>query len=135
MRIAFWIAFSAWLLPACLSVSGSNDADTEHIDSGTDTDTDTGMDADTDSDTDSDIDTDSDTDTSTVDDKYQWHTFYGNVSMDVGDSLAADMNGNIYVTGYSWASWDGPDGQSPLNPHSGYFDIFVLKLDANGTYQ
>ena len=49
---------------------------------------------------------------------------------DYGFSIAVDTNGNVYVTGYSYATWG-----SPLNPHSGSSDIVVLKLDSSGTYQ
>ncbi|MDD5307487.1 MAG: SBBP repeat-containing protein [Deltaproteobacteria bacterium] len=69
---------------------------------------------------------------------YEWHTFYGSVGDDSGLSLAVDGNGNLYVKGYSEASWNGPSGESPLNifsDSSGYFDIFVLKLSSSGAYK
>jgi hypothetical protein len=69
---------------------------------------------------------------------YQWHTFYGSGKGDCGHSLAIDGSGNIHVTGYSDARWNGPSGESPLHPFSGsngYTDIFVLKLDSNGAYR
>ena len=65
---------------------------------------------------------------------YQWHTFYGSSSSnDSGSSITLDVSGNVYVTGYSYATWG-----SPLHAFSssvGTIDIFVLKLDSNGTYQ
>jgi len=61
---------------------------------------------------------------------YQWHTFYGSSSYDYGNSITLDAIGNAYVTGYSEATWG-----SPLNPHSGYYDIIVLKLNNTGAYQ
>ena len=65
-----------------------------------------------------------------IDPIYQWNTFYGSGNQDYGFSIAVDTNGNVYVTGYSYATWG-----SPLNPHSGNSDIVVLKLDTSGTYQ
>jgi hypothetical protein len=68
---------------------------------------------------------------------YLWHTFYGSSGNQVYStpSLAIDGSGNLYISGTSYASWNGPDGQSPLNIHSEDDDIFVLKLDSNGAYQ
>ena len=61
---------------------------------------------------------------------YQWHTFYGSGSYDWSYGIAVDTNGNVYVTGYSYATWG-----SPINPHSGDWDIVVVKLDSSGAYQ
>jgi hypothetical protein len=66
---------------------------------------------------------------------YQWHTFYGSADWDEGYGIAVDGSGNVYVTGESFSPWNSPSGQSPLHPHSGMYDIVVLKLDTNGTYQ
>ncbi len=71
----------------------------------------------------------------TIDPTYAWHTFYGSSSSEEGDSIATDGNGNLYVTGRSDGTWNGPAGQAPLHAHSGDVDIFVLKLDSGGTYQ
>jgi hypothetical protein len=65
---------------------------------------------------------------------YQWHAFFGIGG--IGFSLAIDGFGNLFVAGKSGASWVGPDGQSPLNAHSGSGDnIVVLKLDPSGAYK
>ncbi len=61
---------------------------------------------------------------------YQWHTFYGSGTGDGGRGIALDGNGNVYVTGFSNATWG-----SPLHAHSGDEDTFVLKLDNSGAYQ
>ena len=66
---------------------------------------------------------------------YQWHTFYGSSGYDEGNGIAVDGSGNLYVTGYSDATWNGPDGQSPLHAYSGSEEIFVLKLNSSGAYQ
>jgi hypothetical protein len=69
---------------------------------------------------------------------YLWHTFYGSLSADTSTSIAVDGDGNLYIAGWSWSSWDGPNGESPLHAHSGeagLTDLFVLKLDSTGTYQ
>jgi hypothetical protein len=60
----------------------------------------------------------------------QWHTFLGSSSIDYGMGIAADMLGNIYVTGRSSASWG-----SPLNSYSGDWDITILKLNNSGVLQ
>jgi hypothetical protein len=68
---------------------------------------------------------------------YQWHTFYGAAgagSNDLAQSIAVNIGGNVYVTGYSYATWDGPGPTPPLNPLNGSNNIFVLKLNTGGAY-
>jgi hypothetical protein len=69
----------------------------------------------------------------TIDPTYAWHTFYDTPTTSTyGDyspgPLAVDSSGNVYVTGYSDATWNGPAGQDPLHAYSGGDDIFVPKL-------
>jgi hypothetical protein len=69
---------------------------------------------------------------------YQWHTFYGSSSADIGRGIAVDGIGGIYIVGYSLYTWNGSSGQLPLHPHnedSENFDITVLKLNTSGVYQ
>jgi hypothetical protein len=66
---------------------------------------------------------------------YLWHTFFGSSGDDEGFAIATDADGGVYITGWSAASWDGPQGQLPLHAYSGSYELFVLKLDAAGTYQ
>jgi hypothetical protein len=61
---------------------------------------------------------------------YQWHTFYGSSSIDSGYGIAVDGSGNVYVIGDSDATWG-----TPITPHSGAYDIVVLKLNSSGTLQ
>ena len=60
----------------------------------------------------------------------QWHTFHGSTSIDYGYGIAIDGSGNIYVTGYSQATWG-----SPLHAYSGSADITALKLNNSGILQ
>jgi len=65
----------------------------------------------------------------------QWHTFMGTFDDFFGDlaaGLVADMSGNVYVTGYSDATWG-----TPLNAHAGtdFYDAFIAKLNSSGVRQ
>jgi uncharacterized repeat protein (TIGR01451 family) len=71
----------------------------------------------------------------TIDPGYAWHTFYGSSSTDAGFDIALDASGNVYITGVSYATWDGPGGTAPLHAFSGNSNIVVIKLDNSGTYQ
>jgi hypothetical protein len=66
---------------------------------------------------------------------YQWHTFYGRPWGDYGSGIAVAGDGSVYITGHSDTIWLGDGGAAPLHPHSGYVDLFVLKLDSEGAYQ
>ena len=56
-----------------------------------------------------------------------WNTFLGGSSYDEGDDIILDGNGNVYITGYSDASWG-----NPIHPFSTTPDAFVAKLDSGG---
>ncbi len=46
-----------------------------------------------------------------------------------------DSSSNVYVAGYSYATWNGPSSEAPLHAHSTGYDIAVLKLNSAGAYQ
>jgi hypothetical protein len=66
---------------------------------------------------------------------YQWHTFHGSGDFDLGGRLAVLQDGRVYVTGLSSVSWKGDGGIESLHAHSGFTDIFAMKLDSQGAYQ
>ncbi len=66
---------------------------------------------------------------------YQWHTFYGNNVFNEGSGIICDSSNNVYVSGASSGTWNGPAAAAPLNAHAGNRDIFVLKLNSAGAYQ
>jgi hypothetical protein len=53
----------------------------------------------------------------------QWHTFLGGSGWDFGYDIVTDGSGNIYVTGYSTATWG-----NPVNPFAGRDDALVARL-------
>ncbi|MBP1776563.1 MAG: beta-propeller repeat protein [candidate division NC10 bacterium] len=57
----------------------------------------------------------------------KWHTFLGSLSDDAQPHIAVDRSGNVYLAGWSEATWG-----NPINPHSGDRDAFVAKLNRNG---
>jgi hypothetical protein len=64
-----------------------------------------------------------------IDPTLTWSTFIGGASgTDWVNAMAVDTSGNIYVAGYSSATWG-----SPLRPFSGLNDAFVAKLNNSGT--
>ena len=56
-----------------------------------------------------------------------WNTFLGGTSTDAASDVAADTAGNVYVIGWSLASWG-----DPLSPHMGNLDAFVARLTPAG---
>ena len=69
---------------------------------------------------------------------YQWHTFFGGSSDCYGFDMTSDATGNLYITGFSDDTWNGPApaSQAPINAYSGSGrDGFALKLNSSGAYQ
>ena len=57
-----------------------------------------------------------------------WNTFLGGSGTDIGASIAVDGSGNVYVAGWSGATWG-----SPVRAHYGSGDdAYAAKLDNNG---
>ncbi len=59
-----------------------------------------------------------------------WNTFLGSAGQNGSFGVAVDAAGNSYVTGESPATWG-----TPLRPFSGGTDVFVAKLDPDGTLE
>ncbi|MCK9459029.1 MAG: hypothetical protein M0R80_05265 [Proteobacteria bacterium] len=71
---------------------------------------------------------------------YLWHTFYGSDATPIGDygyGIAVGSADEIYVTGGSATTWNGPSGEAPLHAQSGgtFGDAVVVKLNSFGDYQ
>jgi hypothetical protein len=58
----------------------------------------------------------------------QWHTFLGGSNTDVGDGIAVDGDGNIYVAGISEAAW----AETPARAYSSGKDVFAAALSPAG---
>lgn len=58
-----------------------------------------------------------------------WHTFFGCSGQDIGDGIALNSQGDIFISGWSAAAWG-----SPWRAFSGGLsDAFAVKLDNAGT--
>lgn len=62
-----------------------------------------------------------------VDPSLTWNTFLGGSEVDEGAAIAVDRNGDVYVTGSSFTTWE-----NPLRPHTAGSDAFVAKLTSGG---
>ena len=56
-----------------------------------------------------------------------WNSFLGGNGWEYGRAVAVDGGGNVYVAGYSDASWG-----NPVRAYSGSGDAFAAKLDSSG---
>jgi hypothetical protein len=65
-----------------------------------------------------------------------WNTFMGSSKKDETYAVAVDSLGNVYLTGYSTASWGSPVRSYTPSDYPDYYDhaydAFVAKLDRNG---
>ncbi|MCA9119060.1 MAG: DUF4347 domain-containing protein, partial [Planctomycetales bacterium] len=62
-----------------------------------------------------------------IDPTLTWNTFLGGTGIDYGKAVAVDGSGNVYVAGYSGATWG-----SPVRAFGTGSDAFVAKLDSSG---
>lgn len=60
-----------------------------------------------------------------------WATYYGGTGADIGQSIATDSWGNIYLTGYTTSN-SGISWQGFQNTYSGGRDAFIVKFDSSG---
>lgn len=65
---------------------------------------------------------------------YAWAHKFGSSLPDEGVATCFDPNGNVFVTGYFQETVDFNPGSSTNNFSATSYDIFILKLDANGNY-
>jgi hypothetical protein len=56
-----------------------------------------------------------------------WNTFLGGSGQDVGHAIAVDGCGNVYIAGYSDATWG-----APVRAYLGDYDAFAARLDSSG---
>jgi len=57
-----------------------------------------------------------------------WNTFLGGDGYDIGFGIAVDGTGNVYVAGWSAATWG-----TPRRVYTSYRDAFAAKLSSDGT--
>ncbi|MBI2864709.1 MAG: SBBP repeat-containing protein, partial [Chloroflexi bacterium] len=57
-----------------------------------------------------------------------WNTFLGGSGTDSGESIAVDGGGNVYVAGYSNATWG-----TPVGSYGSGYDAFAAKLSGSGS--
>jgi hypothetical protein len=64
-----------------------------------------------------------------IDPILSWNTFLGGAGDDSANAIWLDLSGNIYIVGYSNATWG-----TPIRAYAGNnYDAFVAKLSPNGT--
>lgn len=62
---------------------------------------------------------------------WHWHAFPGPRDYDTSNAIAVDKNGNVYVAGWSEATWG-----EPLNSFTGgSYNAFAAKLNSSGVLQ
>ena len=62
-----------------------------------------------------------------TDEMLKWNTFMGSSGGDLGNGIAVDGSGNVYVAGTSGGTWG-----SPVTPVAGWLDAFVAKFNSSG---
>jgi hypothetical protein len=62
----------------------------------------------------------------------QWSTFHGGSNKDIGDGIAVDEDGNVYITGYTKSTDFATPGAYDISL-GGEIDAYVSKFSADGT--
>ena len=65
---------------------------------------------------------------------YSWARNFGSAIADEGVAVCFDPSGNVFVTGFYQETVDFNPGNGTNNFTAISYDIFILKLDANGNY-
>jgi hypothetical protein len=65
---------------------------------------------------------------------YNWHTFLGDSGSDFPNDVTTGADGMVYVAGDSNRTWNGPNGESAVNPYGGLYDAVLFALRPNGSY-
>lgn len=65
---------------------------------------------------------------------YGYTDTFGGGAEDQGNAVKTDSSGNVYLTGYFSGTADFPVGGTDPKISAGGFDIFLTKINANGTY-
>jgi outer membrane protein assembly factor BamB len=68
-----------------------------------------------------------------IDPVMNWNTFLGTSGNDYSTGIAVDTSGNVYVAGYSMATWQGTS--PPVRAYTAGSDVFTAKLDSSGALQ
>jgi hypothetical protein len=67
---------------------------------------------------------------------YGWTRRIGGTSPDGGEEVSTDQMGNVYITGHFWQTVNfGADfGTSDIKTSAGNSDVFITRINPNGTY-
>ncbi len=57
-----------------------------------------------------------------------WRTSLGGIGHNSATDITTDSNGNLYVAGFSTATWG-----NPVRAHAGDYDAFMVRLNTDGT--
>ena len=68
--------------------------------------------------------------------KFLWAHSFGSTAYDYGKSVAADKDGNIYLTGSFKGSTDfDPGSGTAIHDTKGNWDVFIVKLGPTGDFK
>ena len=65
----------------------------------------------------------------------EYSTFLGGSESDGADAIAVDLTGRVYIVGDTWSdNFPTTPGAFDTNHNGGYYDVFLTRLNANGSY-